>query len=74
MRKSNLNVYTSESDIVETDYKVIVKEHLGADYQKKFSSRLVRKAIRYHVARFVRTEKEITRKQTIYLNNRWFFK
>ncbi len=27
-RKSNINSYTSESGIVETDYKVFVKEHL----------------------------------------------
>ena len=27
-RKSNINFYTSESGIVETDYKVFVKEHL----------------------------------------------
>ena len=27
-RKSNFNVYTSESGIVETDYKHIAKEHL----------------------------------------------
>ena len=26
--KSNFNAYTSESGIVETDYKHIVKEHL----------------------------------------------
>ena len=58
--KSNFNAYTSESGIVETDYKHIVKEHPWADYQKEYPSRLVRKAIRYHVARFVRTEKEIT--------------
>ena len=55
--KSNSIIYTSESGIVETDYKHIAKEHLGADYQKELLSRLVRKAIRYHIARFVRTEK-----------------
>ena len=26
--------YTSESGVVETDYKDIVKEHLGANYRK----------------------------------------
>ena len=59
--KSNFNAYTSESGIVETDYKYIVKEHPRANYRKReILSRLVRLAIRYHVARFVRTEKEIT--------------
>ena len=59
--KSNFNAYTSESGIVETDYKHIVKEHPRANYRKReIFSRLVRLAIRYHVARFVRTEKEIT--------------
>ena len=56
--KVALNAYTSESGIVETDYKLIVKEHLWANYRKRvFLSRLVRLAIRYLVARFVRTEK-----------------
>ena len=57
-RKSNFDGYTSESGIVETDYRRIVKEHLGADYRKReIFSRLIRLAIRYHVARFVRAEK-----------------
>jgi len=56
--KSNFNAYTSESGIVETDYKRIAKEHLWANYRKReIFSRLVRLATRYHVARFIRTEK-----------------
>lgn len=58
-RKSNFKTYTSESGIVETDYKIIVKEHLRADYRKEIPSRLVRMAIRYLIARFVRTEKRL---------------
>ena len=60
MRKSNINVYTSESGIVETDYKSNAKEHLWANYRKDYPSRLARFETRYHVTRFVRTEKEIT--------------